>query len=140
MTSVQTGSGPPRNRSGTTPPCTRVTTFDQPTLTAVNQALFKGDVTYDGHADLAVAGVGGLVDVDGRGGEAGVLAVVGLAVLLVLHLLVVASVLFAHLHYSIDIVGAYAITFALFALREAPVRAWLDGHVLPPGSPPRQRM
>lgn len=47
--------------------------------------------------------------------------------MLVLHLLVVASVLFAHLHYSIDIVGAYAITFALFALREAPVRAWLDG-------------
>lgn len=27
------------NRSGTTPPCTRVTTFDQPTLTAVNQVI-----------------------------------------------------------------------------------------------------
>lgn len=45
--------------------------------------------------------------------------------MLVLHLLVVASVFAAHLHYSIDIVGAYAITLALFLLREAPVGAWL---------------
>ena len=34
------------------------------------------------------------------------------------HLLMVASVLLAHLHYSVDIVGAWAFTFALFALRE----------------------
>jgi hypothetical protein len=34
------------------------------------------------------------------------------------HLLVVASVFFAHLHYTIDVVGAYAIAFAIFALRE----------------------
>ncbi len=33
-------------------------------------------------------------------------------------LAVTASVLFAHLHYSIDVVGAWAVTFALFALRE----------------------
>jgi hypothetical protein len=38
--------------------------------------------------------------------------------MLIGHLLVVASVLLAHLHYTIDIVGAYAIAFALFALRE----------------------
>lgn len=31
------------------------------------------------------------------------------------HLVVVASVFFAHLHYTIDVVGAYAITFALWA-------------------------
>jgi hypothetical protein len=35
------------------------------------------------------------------------------------HLLVVTSVFFAHLHYSIDVLGAYAMTFSLFALREA---------------------
>lgn len=34
------------------------------------------------------------------------------------HLLVVASVFLAHLHYAIDVAGAYAFTFALFALRE----------------------
>ena len=34
------------------------------------------------------------------------------------HGIMVATVLFAHLHYSIDIVGAWAITFAFFALRE----------------------
>ena len=33
-------------------------------------------------------------------------------------LLVAATVLLAHLHYAIDVVGAWAITFALFALRE----------------------
>ena len=38
--------------------------------------------------------------------------------MLVGHLLVVASVLLAHLHYTIDIVGAYAIAFSLYALRE----------------------
>lgn len=34
------------------------------------------------------------------------------------HVAMVAAVLLAHIHYSIDIVGAWAITFALFALRE----------------------
>jgi hypothetical protein len=44
------------------------------------------------------------------------------------HLLVVASVFLSHLHYTIDVLGAYAVTFAIFALREgwpprpAPVR------------------
>jgi hypothetical protein len=39
-------------------------------------------------------------------------------VALVAHLLVTASVLFSHLHYGIDLVGAWAITFAIFVLRE----------------------
>jgi len=34
------------------------------------------------------------------------------------HVLVVASIFFSHLHYTIDVIGAYAITFSLFALRE----------------------
>jgi hypothetical protein len=34
------------------------------------------------------------------------------------HGLVVASVLLARIHYAIDVVGAWAVTFALFALRE----------------------
>jgi membrane-associated phospholipid phosphatase len=34
------------------------------------------------------------------------------------HVLVVASVFLAHLHYTIDVAGAYAIAFAIFALRE----------------------
>lgn len=34
------------------------------------------------------------------------------------HLLVVASVFFAHLHYTIDVLGAYACAFSLFVLRE----------------------
>lgn len=33
------------------------------------------------------------------------------------HILIVASVLFAHLHYTIDILGAWAITYSLYALR-----------------------
>ncbi len=40
------------------------------------------------------------------------------AVALAAHVLVVASVLLARLHYAIDVVGAWAITFAIFALRE----------------------
>lgn len=40
------------------------------------------------------------------------------AVALAAHVLVVASVLLARLHYTIDVVGAWAVTFALFALRE----------------------
>lgn len=42
-----------------------------------------------------------------------------------LHLVVVASVFLAHLHYTIDVIGAYAITFTLFALREWKVRELL---------------
>lgn len=38
--------------------------------------------------------------------------------MLVGHVAVVASVLLSHLHYTIDIVGAYAIAFSLYALRE----------------------
>lgn len=39
-------------------------------------------------------------------------------IMLPCHLLVVGSVFLAHLHYSIDVVGAYAVAFAIFALRE----------------------
>ncbi len=41
------------------------------------------------------------------------------------HALVVLSVLLAHLHYGIDVAGAYAVAFAIFALREGwtPARA-----------------
>jgi hypothetical protein len=41
------------------------------------------------------------------------------------HVLVVASVFLAHLHYTIDVLGAYAVTFAIYALREGvtPARA-----------------
>jgi hypothetical protein len=39
------------------------------------------------------------------------------------HALVVASVLLARLHYAIDVVGAWAITFTVFALREWRPRA-----------------
>lgn len=34
------------------------------------------------------------------------------------HLVVVASVFFSHLHYTIDVIGAYAIAYALYTLRE----------------------
>lgn len=47
--------------------------------------------------------------------------------MLVGHVLVVASVFLAHLHYTIDVVGAYAITFSLFVLCEANLRALLHG-------------
>ena len=40
------------------------------------------------------------------------------ALMLPLHALVVLSVLFAHLHYSIDVIGAYAVTLVLFTARE----------------------
>ena len=45
--------------------------------------------------------------------------------MLIGHVLVVLSVLLAHLHYTIDILGAYAIAFSLYTLRE--------------GWPPRRR-
>ncbi|WP_248341413.1 sphingomyelin synthase family protein [Anaeromyxobacter paludicola] len=40
------------------------------------------------------------------------------AAALIGHVLVVASVFLSHLHYTVDVLGAYAFTFALFALRE----------------------
>jgi hypothetical protein len=43
------------------------------------------------------------------------------AAMLVTHVLVVASVFLAHLHYTIDVIGAYAITLSLFTLREGRV-------------------
>jgi hypothetical protein len=36
------------------------------------------------------------------------------------HVVMVAAVLLAHLHYSIDVVGAWAVTYAVFCAREAP--------------------
>ena len=50
------------------------------------------------------------------------------AVMLVGHLLVVASLFLSHLHYTIDVLGAYAITFALFAVREGNTRKLLAGN------------
>ncbi len=49
------------------------------------------------------------------------------ALALVGHALVVLSVYFGHMHYTIDVLGAYAVTFALFTLREGDVRALLLG-------------
>ena len=40
------------------------------------------------------------------------------AIAIVAHLAMVAAVMLAHLHYSIDVLGAWAFTFAIFALRE----------------------
>ncbi len=40
------------------------------------------------------------------------------AVALAAHLLVVASVLLARIHYGIDVAGGWAVTFAIYALRE----------------------
>ncbi len=39
-------------------------------------------------------------------------------VMLTAHVLVVASIFLAHLHYTIDVIGAYAITLCVFVLRE----------------------
>jgi hypothetical protein len=39
------------------------------------------------------------------------------------HLAVVASVFLSHLHYTIDVLGAYAVVLALFALREGRLGA-----------------
>lgn len=46
------------------------------------------------------------------------------------HVLVVASVFLAHLHYTIDVLGAYAVAFAIFVLREGwPPRSSADAVV-----------
>jgi hypothetical protein len=47
-------------------------------------------------------------------------------VVLVLHVIVLASVFLSHLHYTIDVVGAYAITFVLFSVREGRPAAGLQ--------------
>ncbi|MFT7619397.1 MAG: hypothetical protein ACI97A_003048 [Planctomycetota bacterium] len=41
---------------------------------------------------------------------------------LIAHFLVTASVFLSHLHYTIDVIGAYAITFAMFVLMEKDPR------------------
>lgn len=43
--------------------------------------------------------------------------------MLVAHVAVVACVFFAHLHYTIDVIGAYAVVLALFAVREGRLGA-----------------
>lgn len=43
--------------------------------------------------------------------------------MLAAHVVIVASVFFSHLHYTIDVIGAYAITLAVFALREGRLGA-----------------
>ena len=42
-----------------------------------------------------------------------------------------AAVFLAHLHYTIDVVGAYAITFAVFVLREGELRRLVFGPPVP---------
>jgi hypothetical protein len=51
------------------------------------------------------------------------------------HLLVVASVFFAHLHYTIDVIGAYAVAFSLFVLREAKLSEILGPNSVQVSSP-----
>ena len=48
------------------------------------------------------------------------------AAMLAAHVLVVASVFLAHLHYTIDVIGAYAVTFSIFVLREGDAKALLS--------------
>jgi hypothetical protein len=43
--------------------------------------------------------------------------------MLAAHVIVVASIFLAHLHYTIDVIGAYAVTFSIFVLRESDVKA-----------------
>lgn len=47
------------------------------------------------------------------------------AAMLAGHAAVVAAVFLSHLHYTIDVIGAYAVVLSVFALREWPVRALL---------------
>ncbi|HEX9307345.1 MAG TPA: phosphatase PAP2-related protein [Anaeromyxobacter sp.] len=50
------------------------------------------------------------------------------------HLLVVASVFLAHLHYAIDVAGAYAVAFSIYVLREGWARGGgrAGGATIPP--------
>jgi hypothetical protein len=55
-------------------------------------------------------------------------------VALVASLVVAASVLLSHIHYAIDVAGAWAVTFAIFALREGwPAPGTARRTALPPG-------
>lgn len=54
------------------------------------------------------------------------------------HAVTVATVMCSHLHYSIDVVGAWAVTFAIFALREwAPRPAAKRARAIPAALPGR---
>lgn len=54
------------------------------------------------------------------------------AAMLLAHVAVVASVFLAHLHYTIDVLGAYFAAVALFALREGQVGAAVSAPPPPP--------
>lgn len=43
------------------------------------------------------------------------------------HVAVVVTLVYGHMHYTIDIIGAWAVTFTVFWLREGDVRAFLRG-------------
>lgn len=49
------------------------------------------------------------------------------AVMGVGHVMVVVSLFLSHLHYTIDVIGAYAITFSVFFLREGDLKGLLSG-------------
>ena len=52
---------------------------------------------------------------------------------LFMHVLVILSIFFAHLHYTIDVVAAYAFAFVVFALREGKPAAGLQREDMGPG-------
>ena len=43
--------------------------------------------------------------------------------MLAFHGIVIVSLYLSHLHYTIDVIGAWAITFSLFVIREGDPRA-----------------
>jgi hypothetical protein len=51
--------------------------------------------------------------------------------MLCVHIVIVVSVFLSHLHYTIDVLGAYAMAFALFSFREG----WPHGLAPKPSSP-----
>lgn len=48
----------------------------------------------------------------------------------VAHVAVVVTLVFGHMHYTIDLIGAWAVTFTLFWLREGDVRGFLRAGAL----------
>lgn len=48
------------------------------------------------------------------------------------HVAVVITLVYGHMHYTIDIIGAWAVTFTIFWLREGDVRAFPRGGELRP--------
>jgi hypothetical protein len=48
------------------------------------------------------------------------------ALMILLHLVVVTTLFLGHIHYTIDVIGAWAITFAVFVLREGRPREILS--------------